>query len=49
MDQADIDRLETAIASLNDGELAPFVGLIAEDMVWTGRPQGWFWWRTTPS
>lgn len=49
MDQTDLDRLEVAVAALNEGELDPFVGLIDDDMVWTGQPQGWLWWRHTPS
>lgn len=49
MDQADVERLEAAVAALNDGDLDPFVGLIDDDMVWTGQPQGWLWWRHTPS
>lgn len=49
MDQADVERLEVAVAALNDGDLEPFVGLIDDDMVWTGQPQGWLWWRHTPS
>lgn len=49
MDQAEIERLETAVAALNDGDLDPFVGLIDDDMVWTGQSQGWLWWRNTPS
>ncbi len=48
MDPADVKRLEAAVVALNDGELEPFVGLIADDMVWEGRSQGWLWWRHTP-
>lgn len=49
MDQADVDQLESAVEALNCGELEPFVALMADEMVWTGRPQGWLWWRHTPS
>lgn len=49
MDQVDVERLETAVDALNGGELEPFVELIADDMVWTGSPHGWLWWRHTPS
>ncbi len=48
MDQADVKRLEAAVVALNEGELEPFVGLIADDMVWEGQSQGWLWWRHTP-
>ena len=49
MDQADIDHLRGAVAALNEGDLEPFVALIAPQMIWTGKPQGWLWWRRTPS
>ena len=48
MDQADVERLETAVEALNSGELDPFVSLIDDDMVWTGQTRGWLWWRRTP-
>lgn len=48
MDQADVKRLEAAVVALNNGELEPFVALIADDMVWEGQSQGWLWWRHTP-
>ena len=49
MDQADLEKLEAAVSALNDGDLEPFIGLIHDDMVWTGQPQGRLWWRHTPS
>ncbi len=48
MDQADIERLETAVEALNERELDPFVALMTDDMVWTAQPHRWLWWRQTP-
>jgi len=49
MIQSDIEVLDAAVLALNDRELEPFVGLMSDDMVWTGQAQRWFWWRQVPS
>lgn len=48
MDRNDVEALEAAVVALNDRELEPFVGLMADDMVWTGMPSRWLWWRPVP-
>jgi len=49
MDRISIDALEPAVKALNDRDLEPFVGLMADDMVWRGQSHRWFWWRDAPS
>lgn len=49
MQPADLELLAGAVEALNDGDLEPFVDLMAQDMVWAGLPQGWLWWRHTPT
>ena len=46
---SDVEVLEAAVQALNNRELEPFVGLMADDMVWTAQPPRWLWWRHTPS
>lgn len=49
MEAIDLELLDGAVQALNNGDLEPFVGLMDDDMVWTGQPHGWLWWRHTPS
>ena len=49
MDRSSVEALEEAVTALNDRELEPFVGLMADDMVWRGQANRWLWWRDAPS
>lgn len=49
VNRADVDRLSSAVEALNRRDIEPFVGLMAQDMVWRGRPHGWPWRRFTPT
>ncbi len=49
MDRFAFKALDVAVRALNDRELEPFVGLMADDMVWRAQAPRWFWWRDAPS
>jgi ketosteroid isomerase-like protein len=42
-----IDRLRTAAEALNQGDVEPFVALIADDSEWRGVTSGHLWWKQT--
>jgi ketosteroid isomerase-like protein len=42
-----IDRLRAAAEALNEGDVEPFVALIAEDGEWRGVTTGHLWWKKT--
>jgi ketosteroid isomerase-like protein len=44
-----IDRLRAAAEALNEGDVEPFVALIAEDSEWRGVTSGHLWWKQTPA
>lgn len=48
MEQREIAALEGAVNDLNGGDIETFIGLMADDMVWSGHPHGWLWWRQRP-
>lgn len=48
MDDGDVTSLTAAVAALNERDVEPFVGLMAEDMVWTAQAPRWLWWRPAP-
>lgn len=49
MEPADLDSLQSAVAGLNDDEIDRLMGLMSDDIQWTGVPYGWLWRRRTPS
>jgi len=49
MDSVSVEALRSVVDALNQGEIQPFVDLMADDMVWEGSAHGWLWWRPTPS
>ncbi len=48
MTPGDIAALAGAVDELNNGGIESFVGLMADDMMWSGYPHGWLWWRQRP-
>jgi len=42
-----IDRLRAAAEALNEGDVEPFVALMAEDSEWRGVTSGHLWWKQT--
>ena len=48
MEPYNVDVLETAATALNNGDTEPLLGLMSDDMVWSGFPRGWLWRRETP-
>ena len=45
----DTEVLQAAVAVLNEGDIDPFVELMAVDLRWEGVSRGWLWWRRIPS
>ena len=48
MEPNSVDLLESATAALNNSDAEPLLDLTSDNMVWTGFPRGWLWWRHTP-
>ena len=44
-----IDRLEAAVAALNQGDPELFAALFADDAEWRGVSRGHLWWKHAPS
>lgn len=49
MESNNADLLGPAVTALNSGDCEPLLGLMSDDMVWSGFSRGWLWWRETPS
>lgn len=48
MTPGDVSSLQSAVDDLNVGDVEPFLGLMSDDMVWSGSPHGMLWWRQRP-
>ena len=48
MNSRDVASLRGAVDDLNDGNIDTFLGLMSDDMVWSGYPHGWLWWHQRP-
>jgi hypothetical protein len=44
-----IERLQSAVEALNQGDPTPFASLFADDAEWRGVSHGYLWWRSAPS
>jgi len=43
-----IERLRAAASAFNEGDTAPLLALLHDDLEWRGVTRGHLWWKRTP-
>ena len=49
MPEADAVRIQRAFEAAIDGDVEPFVALLAANLEWRGVERGHLWWRSAPT
>jgi hypothetical protein len=49
LNRTDAERVQQALDAAIDGDVEPFVALLAPDLEWRGVERGHLWWRRAPS